>query len=109
LISAAFLVITFIEISSHAFSDSEDIAHFQALGICGINHGAPITLDVPTKQKQRGPNINPLDEMMTHSVILNDLVAPRRYASYWISDHLGSLTNPLSGLLSPPFHPPKPV
>lgn len=108
MLSAAFLIIAFIEIGSHACSDSqEDIAHFETLGFCGINHGTPLTIDVPSKQRQRAPNTNLLDEMIIHSVILNDLTSPRCGISYWTSDYDESLTRLLSGILSPPFHPPK--
>lgn len=107
LLAGVFLLVAFIEIGSHAFADSEDFAHFNTLGFCGINHGAPITIDIPAKQKQRGPSTNLLDEMVIHSVILNDLTSPRCSISYWTSDYVESITRPLSGITDPPFHPPK--
>jgi hypothetical protein len=107
MLSAAFLVIAFIEIGSHAFSDDEDLAHFETLGFCGIQHEPPLTLDIPSNQKQRGPNSNLLDEMVIHSVILNDLTLPRCGISYWTSEEFESIVRPLSGNLSLPFHPPK--
>ena len=105
--AAAFLLIAFIEIGSHVICDSEDIAHFQTLGFCGINHGTTVTIDIPTKQKPRGPSSNLLDEMTIHAVILSDLTAPCCGISYWTSEHVETLARPLSGIYSPPFHPPK--
>ena len=109
MLSAAFFVIAFIEIGSHAFLDTEalDPAHFETLGFCGIQHDSPLTLDIPANQKQRGPNSNLLDEMVIHAVILNDLTMPRCGISYWTSEEFESIVRPLSGNLSPPFHPPK--
>ncbi len=107
MMSAAFLVIAFIEIGSHAFMDSEDLAHFETLGFCGIQHTAPLAVSVPTRQRQRGPNSNLLDEMVIHAVILNDLDTARCGISYWTSEEFESNVRPLSGSLSPPFHPPK--
>jgi hypothetical protein len=107
MLSAAFLVIAFVEIGSHAFSDDEDLAHFETLGFCGIQHEPPLQLDIPSNQKQRGPNSNLLDEMVIHSVMLNDLTMPRCGVSYWTSEEFETIARPLSGSLSPPFHPPK--
>lgn len=107
LLAGAFLLVAFIEIGSHAFSDSEDFAHFQTLGFCGINHAPPLAVDIPAKQKQRGPSSNLLDEMMIHSVMLNDLTSPGCGISYWTSDYVESITRPLAGNPSTPFHPPK--
>jgi hypothetical protein len=106
-LAVAFILTLFIEIGSHAFSDSEDFAHFQTLGFCGINHAPPLAVDTPAKQKQRGPSSNLLDEMMIHSVMLNDLTSPSCGISYWTSDYVKSVTRPLSGITDPPFHPPK--
>jgi hypothetical protein len=107
MLAAAFLIVAFIEIGSHAFSDSEDLAHFETLGFCGIQHDAPLAINVPANQKQRGPNSNLLDEMVIHAVILNDLTTPRCGISYWTTEDFQSVVRPLSGSLSPPFHPPK--
>lgn len=107
MLAGTFLVIAFIEIGSHAFSDSEDLAHFETLGFCGIQHDPAPTVDGPSKQKQRGPNSNLLDEMMIHAAILNDFTTPRCGISYWTSKEYESLVHPLSGNLSLPFHPPK--
>jgi hypothetical protein len=107
ILAAAFLVIAFIEIGSHVFNDSEDLAHFETLGFCGIQHEPPLAVDSPSRQKQRGPNSNLTDEMVIHAAILNDFAAPRCGISYWTSDHVKSIVRPLFGNLSPPFHPPK--
>src|SRR6478672_2364293 len=76
------LLIAFIEIGSHAIMDSQDLDHFQTLGICGLAHNKPLTVDCPTKQKPRGPESNLQDEMMIHAMILNDLTSPRSGISY---------------------------
>jgi hypothetical protein len=107
LLAGTFLLIAFIEIGSHGFSDSGDIAHFQTLGFCGINHAPPLAVDIPAKQKHRGPSSNLLDEMVIHAVILNDLSSPRCGISYWTSDFIEAANHPLSAVTDPPFHPPK--
>src|SRR5437764_12729143 len=83
MLAGAFLVLAFVEIGSHAFTDSQDLAHFETLGFCGIQHENLPAVDSPIKHKQRGPESNLLDEMTTHAVILNDLTVPRRGISYW--------------------------
>jgi hypothetical protein len=107
LLAGAFLILAFVEIGSHAYSDSGDLTHFQSFGFCGINHAPPVAVDIPAKQKQRGPSSNLLDEMMIHAVILNDLSSPRCGISYWTSDYVESFPHPLAGNPSTPFHPPK--
>ena len=107
LLAGAFIAIAFIEIGLHAFSDSKDLAHFETLGFCGIQHEPPLTADAPTNHKQRGPESNLMDEMTTHAVILNALAVPRAAVSYWTAEEFESIVRPLSGSLSPPFHPPK--
>ena len=105
--AAAFLVIAFLEIGSHAFTDSQDLAHFDSAGFCGIQHDRPLTLDSTTKHKQRAPESNLLDEMTTHAAILDDLAVPRCGVSCWTDPVADSVIRPLSGNLSTPFHPPK--
>src|SRR3954469_22729811 len=107
MLAAAFVVIAFIEIGSHAFTDTQDIAHFETLGFCGIQHDAPPSVDSPAKQKQRGPNSNLLDEMTTHAVILNHLTFPRTGVSYWTDETTDPILRSLSGSPTIPFHPPK--
>ena len=107
LLAAAFLILAMIEIGSHAYANSDDLAHFQSLGFCGINHPPPLAVDIPAKQRQRGPSSNLLDEMMIHSIILNDLGSPSCAVSYWTSDYVEAITFPLAGSPSTPFHPPK--
>jgi len=107
LMAAVFFVFALIEIGSHAYADSDDLAHFQTLGFCGINHAPPLAVDIPASQKQRRPSSNLLDEMMIHSIILNDITPPSCGISYWTSDYFESTPRPLSGITNPPFHPPK--
>jgi len=107
MLAGAFLVFAFIDIGSHAFTDSYDLAHFEALGFCGIQHDRPLTIDSSTKHKQRSPESNVLDEMTTHAVILTDLALPRCSVSCWTVDTAESVVRPLSGKLTTPFHPPK--
>jgi hypothetical protein len=107
LLAAAFLILAMIEIGSHAYSDSGDLAHFQSLGFCGINHPPQLAVDIPAKQKQRGPSSNLLDEMVIHAIILNDISSPSCSVSYWTSEYVESSTRPLAGNPSTPFHPPK--
>jgi hypothetical protein len=107
LMAGAFLIAFFVEIGSHAFIDSYDADHFETLGFCGIQHEAPTAVDVPADHKRRGPESNLMDEMTIHAVILNDLTSPRCGISYWTSEDFEAVIQPLSGSLSPPFHPPK--
>jgi hypothetical protein len=109
MLGAAFVLIAFIELGSHAFADSQDIAHFETLGFCGIQHGSPLSIDNPAKQKQRNQNSSLLDEMTTHVVVLNALTLPSVSVSYWIDDWVEPVTHSLSGILTTPFHPPKQV
>jgi hypothetical protein len=107
LMACAFLILAMIEIGSHAFANSDDPTHFQSLGFCGINHAPPLAVDVPARQKQRGPSSNLLDKMVIHAIILNDISSPRCGVSYWKSEYVESITRPLAGSPSTPFHPPK--
>jgi len=107
LLAGAFLLLAMIEVGSHAYADSDDFAHFQTLGFCGINHPPQLAVDIPAKQKQRGPSSDLLDEMMIHAVILNDLSSPGCGISYWTSYYVESIPRPLAGNPSTPFHPPK--
>jgi len=107
MLAGAFLVLAFVEIGSHAFTDSQDLAHFETLGFCGIQHDNLPAVDSPTKHKQRGPDSNLLDEMTTHAAILTNLTIPRSGISYWTDTGAGSIVRPRSGKLATPFHPPK--
>lgn len=107
LLSAAFLILAMIEIGSHARVGSDDLAHFQNLGFCGINHLPPLAVDIPANQKQRRPSSDLRDELMIHSILLNDLSSPSCGVSYWTSGYFEPSTIPLAGSLSTPFHPPK--
>lgn len=105
--AGTFLILAIIEIGSHVYANSDDLAHFETLGFCGINHAPPLAVDIPARQKQRGPSSNLLDEMVIHAVILNDLGSTDRAVSFWTSDYIESVTHPLSGVTHPPFHPPE--
>ena len=105
--AAALLTIAFIEIGSHAVIDSQDLDHFQTLGICGLAHNRPLTVDCPTRHKPRGPESNLHDEMMIHAMILNDMTSPRSGISYRTDEAVESIVSALSGNPERPFHPPK--
>ena len=107
MLAGAFLVLAFVQISSHAFTDSRDPAHFETLGFCGIQHDNLPAIDGPTKQKQRAPESNLLDEMTHHAVLLNDLTLPSSHISYWTDESTESVVRFLFGSPTIPFHPPK--
>jgi hypothetical protein len=107
ILAGAFVLIAFIELGSHAFADSQDIAHFETLGFCGIQHESSLSIDNPAKQKQRNQSSSLLDEMTTHMVVLSALTLPRVSVSYWADDPVETVTHSLSGILATPFHPPK--
>jgi hypothetical protein len=107
MLACAFVLIAMIELGSHAFADSQDIAHFEQLGFCGIQHESPLSIDNPSKQKQRNQNSSLLDEMTTHVVVLSALTLPRVSVSYWTDEPVESATSALAGNLTTPFHPPK--
>jgi hypothetical protein len=106
MLAGAFLVIAVIEIGTHAFGGTRDLSHFETRGFCGIRHNRLAVDSAPTK-KQRGPNYNLFDELTHHAVILNDLTFPSTSISYWTGESTESIVRPLSGEITPPFHPPK--
>jgi hypothetical protein len=107
MLACAFVLIAFVELGSHAFADSQDIAHFETLGFCGVQHESPLSIDNPAKQKQRNQNSSLLDEMTTHVVVLTALTLPRVSVSYWTAEPVESVTAVLDGSLTTPFHPPR--
>jgi hypothetical protein len=107
MLGGAFLVVAFIEIGSHAFGNPGDLSHFETRGFCGIRHNRQLAVDSSPTQKQRGPSSNLFDELTHHAVILNDLTFPSMSISYWTGESTESVVRPLSGELTPPFHPPK--
>jgi hypothetical protein len=105
-IAAAFVIIAFIEMGSHAYTDSHDPAALAALTVCRVEQRTSPVADCPENQKQRQEK-NIMDEMTSHTVLLSGLTLPIRWSTYDTSIVKRAVVHSLFGVLSLPFQPPE--
>jgi len=107
LVAGAFVAIAFIELGSHAFLDSRDVAAIETSAACRVDQTPVSSADCPERQRQRQESKNLLDEMTTHTVLLTGLSLPLRWSSYNTAIVSARIVRPISRELTPPFRPPE--